>query len=299
MKTRLLLAVLLLTMALLAAGPAAGAPVPESAALPIEEWTGKVFAVLPLEGGKKAEGYPFTLNEPHPRLMTEKNIRADWLEGKKLVVTTVRKIAAVSQDPRICDYEVTFRETDSGVILTAPALGGQVAQLVPADDLAAAQKYFAGKVVFSKRQSIPAFQQGPGTVGVRVDEPLAVADVIYGITADEPIWLVVTTLDNKKGYIAIAYSLTNVQRGFWAENGRPWEAVLFEQNPRTLYAWDDSVWATINAGEVKTGMAPDQVRLAWGRPHRIELTGGEEVWFYPAKMVKFHPTAGVYLVQER
>lgn len=298
-KWRLGLAALLaLLLAGLGAGPAWGAPGPD-AAEPLEKWVGKVFVVLPLERGKKAEGYAFTLTAPRPELLTAGgNIRADWLEGKRLEVTSVKKLPAFEQGPPVVDYEVVFRVQGGDASLTAKALGGQVTQLVPADDLAAAQKHFAAKVVFSKRLAIPAYQEEPGTIRVKINEPLTAEDVIAGIDADEPIWLVVSTADKRRGYLAIAYSLTNVQHGFWP-SAKPWESVLFEDDPRLVFAWDDQTWAAINDGVAKAGMVPAQVRLAWGEPLSIVRDAGEETWYYPDKIVKFHPAAGLFLIQSR
>ncbi len=293
------LVVILLLSAGLAVVPAVGAPGQEPAAIPVEEWPGKVFVVLPLEGGQKAEGYAFKLQTPRPDLTTaEGNIRADWLEGKQLEVVTVKKLASAQQESPLNDYEVAFREKAGGTLLTAPALGGQVPQLVLAADLAEAQKRFTAKVVYSKRLAIPAYQETPGTIQVKINEPLTVENVIAGISAAEPIWLVVSTADKRKGYIAIAYSQTNAQPGVWP-GASPWTAVLFEENPQTVYAWDDEIWANINAGLAKPGMIPDQVRLAWGEPQSVVQADGEETWYYPDKLVKFHPQTGLYLIQTR
>lgn len=293
------LAAILLLSAGLVIVPVWGAPGQEPAAIPVEEWTGKIFTVLPLEGGKKAEGYAFTLKTPRPELTTaEGNIRADWLEGKKLEVVSVKQLAAGQQAAPLNDYEVVFRETTSGALLTAPALGGQVAQVVLASDLAEAQKYFAAKVVYSKRLAIPAYQTAPGMIQVKINEPLRVEDVIAGISSAEPIWLVVSTADKRRGYIAVAYSLTNVQPGIWTGT-KPWTAVLFEEDPQALYAWDEEIWTAINSGLAKQGMIPDQVRLAWGEPLSIVRADGEETWYYPDKLVKIHPQTGLYLIQTR
>lgn len=291
------LVIIMLSTGLVAA-PAWGAPGPDPAAIPVDEWTGKVFVVLPLEAGKKAEGYLFTMQNPRPDLLTAGgNIRADWLEGKKLEVVSVKKLAMFQEEPPLYDYEIVFREP-GGTVLTGTALGGQMAQVVLADDLAEAQKLFAGKTVYSKRLAIPAYQETPATIQVKINEPLAVESVIAGISSAEPIWLVVSTADKRKGYIAIAYSLTNVQPNTWP-GPKPWTAVLFEENPQTIYSWDDETWANINAGVAKQGMLPDQVRLAWGEPQSIQRTDGEETWYYPDKLVKFHPQTGLFLIQTR
>lgn len=293
------LAVALLLAAGLVAAPAWGAPGQEPAAVPVEAWAGKVFTVLPLEGGRKAEGYAFTFQTPRPELTTAGgNIRADWLEGKRLEVVSVRPLPSGPQAAPLNDYEVVFRETVSGALLAAPALGGQVAQVVLASDLAEAQKRFAAKVIYSKRLAIPAYQTAPGMIQVKINEPLKVEDVIAGVSSAEPIWLVVSTADKRRGYIAIAYSLTNLQAGVWT-GARPWTAVLFEEDPQALYTWDEEIWAAINSGQAKQGMIPDQVRLAWGEPLSIVRTEGEETWYYPDKRIKFHPQTGLYLIQTR
>lgn len=292
------LTLVLLLTAGLAAAPAWGAPGQDPAAVPVDGWTGKVFVVLPLEAGKKAEGYAFAFQTPRPDLLTAGgNIRADWLEGKRLEVVSVKQLAMFQQEPPVYDYEVVLREP-GGALLTATALGGQLAQVVLAEDLAEAQKYFAGKTIYSKRRAIPAYRETPGTIEVKINEPLTVDNVIAGISAAEPIWLVVSTADKRKGYIAVAYSLTNIQQGTWS-GPKPWTAMLFEENPQTVYSWDDETWANINAGLAKPGMSPDQVRLAWGEPQSAQKTDGEEIWFYPDKLVKFHPQTGLYLIQTR
>lgn len=293
------LAIALLLSVGLTVAPAWGAPEQNPVTLPVDEWTGKLFVVLPLEAGKKAEGYAFTFQAQRPELLTaEGNIRADWLEGKRLEVVSIRRLAMFQQEPPIYDYEVVFRETSGGALLNAAALGGQVTQVVLADDLADAQKHFAGTTIYSKRLAIPAYQETPGTIQVKINEPLTVDNVIAGINAAEPIWLVVSTADKRKGYIAIAYSLTNVQPGVWPWP-KPWTAVLFEENPQTIYSWDDETWTNINAGVAKQGMIPDQVRLAWGEPQSVLKTDGEETWYYPDKVIKFHPQTGLYLIQTR
>ncbi|HWQ61575.1 MAG TPA: hypothetical protein VN521_04645 [Negativicutes bacterium] len=285
------LAIALLLSVGLTVAPAWGAPEQNPVTVPVDEWTGKIFVVLPLEAGKKAEGYAFTFQAQRPELLTaEGNIRADWLEGKRLEVVMLK--------PQPAAYEVVFRETSSGTTLTTTALNGWVEQLVLADDLTAAQKHFAGTKIYSKRLAIPAYQENPGTIQVKINEPLTVDNVIAGINAAEPIWLVVSTVDKRKGYIAIAYSLTNVQQGVWPWP-KPWTAVLFEENPQTVYSWDDETWTNINAGVAKQGMIPDQVRLAWGEPQSVLKTDGEETWYYPDKVVKFHPQTGLYLIQTR
>ncbi len=291
--------ILAVPLAALAAGPAGSDPGGDAAATPVEEWVGRVFTVLPLEESKKAAGYAFAFQVPQPELQTaDGNIRAEWLEGKRLQVTAVKKLSVSGQGLPADDYEVVCRLADDGAVVTAKALGGQMAQVVLADDLAAAQKHFAARMVYSKRLAIPAYQESLATIRVKISEPLTVEDVIAGISADEPIWLVVSTADNRRGYIAIAYSLTNAQPGIWP-TARPWETLLFEDDPRAIYSWDDQTWEAINDGVTRPGMIPDQVRLAWGEPRNIARTEGEETWYYPDKLVKFHPAAGLYLIQSR
>jgi hypothetical protein len=289
---------LALPLAVLAAGPGGDDPGSESR-VPVEEWVGRVFIVLPLEQSKKADGYAMTFQAPRPELQTAGgNIRAEWLEGKQLQVTAVKRLPASGQGLPADDYEVALQVADDGTVVAAKALGGQLAQVVLVDDLAAAKKRFVGKTVYSKRLAIPAYQETLATIRVKISEPLTVEDVIAGISADEPIWLVVSTADKRRGYIAIAYSQTNMHPGVWP-TARPWETVLFEDDPRTVYAWDDQVWEAINDGVARQGMTPDQVRLAWGEPRSIVKTEGDETWYYPDKLVKFHPTAGLYLIQTR
>jgi hypothetical protein len=269
--------------------------------IPVENWVGKIFIVLPLEAEAKGQGYPFSRVKPAPAapVAENQNINASLLEGKELRVQKVQLLAIVSQDPPMKDYQIIFESVADGSALSAPARGGQVEQVVLADDYAAAKQYFLGKTVFSKRPAISEYKETPGFILVGVDEPLKVVDVILGVNASSPIWLVVTTPDGKKGYIAIAFSNTNAYQGI-ARKEKPWMDRLFEQSPRDIYQWPEEVWAAINRAEVRPGMIPDQVRLSWGEPNRIESgpVPGEQVWYYPSTILKFKKDS-LNLIEER
>jgi hypothetical protein len=184
-----------------------------------------------------------------------------------------------------------FRETAWWGGFGREGFGGQVAKMVPRRSCRVRRKRFAGKTVLSKRTAIPAFQEEPGTIKVKINEPLKVEDVIAGISADEPIWLVVSTAEGSKGYIAIAYSLTNVHPGIWM-TARPWEAVLFEEDPRTLYAWDEQPGRLINDGVAKDGDGARQVRLRGDAAERCPGRRGRDVVLSGQNM-KFHPAGPV------
>lgn len=272
-----------------------------SSGIPVENWVGKIFIVLPLEAEAKEKGYPFSRVKPAPdsQVSENKNIRTSLLEGKELRVLKVQLLAVVKEDPPMKDYLIFFESVADGSVFSAPAQGGQVEQVVLADDFAAAKQYFLGKTVFSKRPAISEYKETPGFILVRIDEPLKVVDVILGVNASSPIWLVVTTAEGKKGYIAIAFSGTNAYQGI-AKKEKAWMDRIFERSPRDIYQWPEEVWATINRAEVKTGMIADQVRLSWGEPDYIErgTVPGEQVWYYPGNILKFKDS-GLYFIEER
>jgi hypothetical protein len=259
--------------------------------IPFEQWQGKIFYVLPLEAVEKAQGYPFTLANPNPGLLVRQstNIQASWLEGKKLEVIAIKPLTNIQKGSVIDDSLVVFKEMSSGTLLTAQAHGGQVPGIVLYDDLVNAEKYFTGKTIFSKQTAISPFGKSFGTISVRIDEPLKVISVVPGTLSTQPIWLVVTTPDNRKGYIPIAFSNTNAYRGLWSK-GAPWAISLFDKDPRQLYSWDESTWTAINTGVIKLGMLPEQVKLVWGEPHDVQRgdKDAEQIWLYPSKVLKFN-----------
>lgn len=266
----------------------------------VENWGGNIFIVLPLEAEAKEKGYPFSLVKPAPDLQIpgSRNIKAAWLEGKELRVMKVQLLAVAKDDPPMKDYLIFFEAVADGSVITAEAQGGQVYHVVLASDFSAAKQYFLGKTVFSKRPAISQYKETPGFISVRVDEPLKVEDVILGAETSQPIWLVVTTADGKKGYIAIAFSNTNADQGIERKE-IPWANRIFEQNPRDLHQWSEEVWAAISRSEVKPGMIPDQVRLSWGEPDYVEdMPLGEQRWYYPSKLLKFKEHS-LYSVEDR
>ena len=277
----ILLAVLILASAVVSAEEAVKI---QAVDLKIMDWPGTVFQVLPLELDQKEQGYSmFTLVGSNPALLNDHgSIRADWMEGRKLEVLSVRATGGINDN-----YEVSFRESESGVVMTSIAMGNQVAQVIRYEDLVNARARFLGKTIFRRDHYIREYRPYGGSYVVRIDEPLKVVDVVPGVSADEPIWLVVTTGAGQKGYIGIAFSNTNAYSAM-TYTGLPWESKLLEANPRETYKWDEDTWKAVNAGELRVGMNPDQVRLAWGDPSSsARRDSGEEVWYYPTKLVTF------------
>jgi len=291
-------AFLLLTGVAMAAQSSQNVQLGNVSGIPVEKWVGNIFTVLPLPQPDQGEVYSFTLVNSAPNNIVDESgkVRADWLAGKKLEVQSVKFLA---NNASIDDCQVVFRETTSGVILTAQAISGQVPHLVLSDDLTNARKYFMGKTVFSKPLAISAYQTTPHAITVTVDEPLRVVDVVPGVTASEPIWLVVTTPDNVKCFIPIAFSNTNTYWGFWTQ-GNPWSAVIAEKNPLDAADGNKNVRAEIASGSIALGMSPDQVRVAWGEPQFIGAgaTSAEQMWFYPGKLLKFN-ASGLYSIEDR
>ena len=71
----------------------------------------------------------------------------------------------------------------------------------------------------------------------------------------------------------------------------PWYEEIFEQNPCSLYDWDENIWETINNHRVILEMIPEQVYLSWGRPLSISPASSEqqklEIWQYASHELIF------------
>lgn len=252
-----------------------------------DQWTGKLFTILPIDESYQSFGYDFTLQTPNPALQVPggTNIRAEVLREKQVEVIGVI--------PRAGEFEVTLRVCDSDTILTAVTRNQQIKHLVLSTDLQFARRYFVGKTIYVKNNQYSFIDSGtPRTVNTLYpDDPLEVVDIWTGVHANRPIWLVAAAQSGDKVYIPIAYSKTNLETSLWQTEGAPWNSILFEQNPRSLYAWDERIWQRIRSGDIIPGMLMDQIRLAWGCPaNTLTEAQGEDiltVWLYPTKKLSF------------
>jgi hypothetical protein len=202
-------------------------------------------------------------------------------------------LIVISIEPRGKEWLLVFRDKQTGDTLYATTTNGIYHEIVRARDLDGAIRRWKGKVVFSARGFINTMEGGKiGTIKVRLQDPLQVQDICFGVTPIpvKPIRLMVLTPFGKKGFIPVYYSWTNVnQELILGEN--PWDEDIFEVNPQKTFVANAETWRIINDHRIYTGMTSDQVRLSWGLPQRrsTAMFKGKqcENWIYTAQSLYF------------
>jgi hypothetical protein len=200
----------------------------------------------------------------------------------------------VSVDPCGKEWLLVFHDEQTKDTLYARTRNGIYHEIARESDLAGAVRRWKGKVVFSAHGFINTIEKGKtGTIKVRLQDPLQVQDVCFGVTPFpvKPLRLMVLTTFGKKGFIPVYYSKTNVNEDLILGQN-PWEEDIFETNPQKMFLANDETWRVINDHRIYTGMTDDQVRLSWGLPQsRTTATyKGKtcECWAYAGQSLYFH-----------
>ena len=274
-----------------AAAPVALPPPPT---VEIDAWPGKWFVLL--EKGQLYCKYGYDLYTC-PKLDTCKGTPDTAFETKYRRARCDRfaghRVRAVSVEPRGDEWLLCFEDEPSGRKYYTRTSKGAYLEAALEDDLAAAKKRWTGNVVFSARGFITRFDAaGNSSVKVRLQDPLRVTDVRFGITPlpTKPIWIMVETPRGEKGTIPACVSWTNVKKEL-RHAGNPWDGDIFEADPEKLYRIDTAIWDIINMHHVRAGMTRDEVRLSWGTPHRVENAvygdAERECWIYEKQHLYF------------
>ena len=127
-------------------------------------------------------------------------------------------------------------------------------------------------------------------IKVRIEQPLTVTDVRWGMTPlpPKPLWIMVETQTGEKGFIPTHISWINAMIDN-KNNSAPWNDDLLETDPKKLYSWDEAVWENINNHSISLGMTRQQVRMSWGRPKSIAQgpSNDTETWVYTSQSLNF------------
>ncbi len=167
--------------------------------------------------------------------------------------------------------------------------------LAPAEDLDAAKARWLNQTIYARQWHIgtynaesDVFHKTPNTYRT----PLKVIDVWWGtrrLGYNLPVWLIVENPEGKQGYIAVRASWAGIHPK--QRQGNPWDNVLFEKNPATLFPWGEEVWKNIDAGKIAVGMTGPQVELVAGKPERtfeqVTLNKKHISWQYGTTLVIF------------
>jgi hypothetical protein len=275
--------------------------------LPIAEWIGKKFYILPKQELIRATGYNLYSCKPgacdssvYPSDWELKNhrIRCENISGETLTVTAV--------EPVNNEWIISFVHSRTGRQIYGHTNQHALQEIVLSDDLSHARERWLSTAVFSKRGVISTLgtnsTRSISSLRVNIFDSLIVNDVQWGMTPlpVKPIWLIVSSSSGKSGFIPVRFSWTNTLADR-ITNQLPWEEDIFEYDPRSIYNWEEYIWEVINNHRVILEMTLDQVSLSWGAPDSIKKNAGEtesERWIYPSHECLF--TKGkLALISER
>lgn len=262
--------------------------------LPINRWVGKKFIVLEKQNLVRQFGYElylsaelgFSKKKIDPAWETpQRHVRCEKIERSYIIVKDIKPIGK--------DYLVKFENEQSKVMLFGKTRLGSIEGMAFAADIDSAKTRWLGKSVYSARRFIDAYDSATGkldNIKVKIEQPLAVIDVRWGMTPlpPKPLWIMVTTGRGEKGFIPTQTSWINAMIDN-KNNSAPWSDDLIDSDPKKLYSWDEAVWETINNHSIATGMTRQQVRMSWGRPKSIAQGPSEntEIWAYGSQSLNF------------
>ncbi len=242
--------------------------------LPVTQWSGKRFYILPKQKILQQFGYELyctpqmdkTTTKPDGDLETlQRHVRCDKFGNTTIVVLEVKSAGN--------EYCVKFSHEQTGIVLYGKTRKRAIEGLALAEDLEKAREQWLGKTIYSARRFIDIYDSVSGkisTLKVHIEDPLKVVNVAWGQTPlpPKPIWLAVETPKGEKGFIPACRSWANVMLDK-KNSAAPWNDDVLDQNPKKLYSWDNAVWETINNHSIIRGMTGRQVRMSWGPPKSV------------------------------
>ncbi len=169
--------------------------------VPMEQWVGKRFVILPKPKYLQRYGYN-TLRHPNGGYIIP---NYDECAGKIATVTDV-------ESGPYTDYKVTLR-LDNGEEYTAVSASGIFSEIAPYDDVEHARTEWNGKRIWITRGPIYVYHADTGRMymlTVRHREAVTVKDVETGWNSNRPVRLLVVTEDGHEGFVDVQYSSTNV-----------------------------------------------------------------------------------------
>lgn len=200
--------------------------------VPIQRIVGKTFVFLEKAPCDQGMGYPGFRLVDGPDGREQVGLDYDAYVGKELRADAVEPLACPAGE-----YAVRYTVVGTDTHLLAQTLAQAVSDIAPVDDMMGAKQRWLGRIIYPKRRSVETYDAATGHYGrldVRMNEPLRVVDVMWGLSSTKPLWLIVQRDTGEQGFIATAYSWTNAYSDWWSTL-RPWENALAESNLR--YDW--------------------------------------------------------------
>lgn len=279
---------------------------PKPVSYNVEQWIGKDFIILAKQEMFKTFGYELFLskemeNDTKPIDTTlelkKHRLRWDRCSGHTLTCKSVENVQG--------EWIVEFVDLILHKEIWAKTYKKAIKDIAIKSDLEEAKKRWLGKAVFSKRGTISTNdgKNGYGSMKVRIQDSLHIVDICWGVTPlpVKPLWLIIETKENLKGFIPIRISWTNLLSDQLQEDA-PWDEDIFENDPSIQFKWDATIWEIINNHRVVNEMNPEQVLTSWGKPlkrFKKELNGTMvECWKYQSQTLYFGDTGIVAVMNE-
>ena len=274
-----------------------GTLIEKTKAIPIEDWPGNTFVLVPKGRMFQKFGYhlydtPLLDEETQPADTTAvlKNHRLKY-DRYKLARITALTATPQSDGEYLLSFQVDSPSVEPSVVYGKTS-NGTIEGIALASDLAHARDYWLGDTIYSRRRILDRYDSSEAkfsSMGVSISAPLLVVDVHWGMIPlpPKPIWLEVESPTGPSGIIPIHFSWTNVLESKRTE-GLPWEEDVLEDDPRKAEDWPDEIWTSIDAHRVMTGMTKEQVKMAWGEPISVDTASEDsQVWKFDRGTVRF------------
>ena len=230
--------------------------------VPIARIAGKEFVFLEKPACDQGIGYPaFRLasaaDEP---LGATTDPLANVPKYEDFVGKVIRAEAVEAVTCPRSEYTVTFTVPETGARLVAHTFTQAIADVAPVDDLTAARQRWLGRIIYPRQRTLQTYDAANGQYGeleVRLTEPLKVVDILWGLSASKPLWVVVQRDTGERAFIATAFSWTNAYVDRWSVR-RPWDDKLAESNIKYELRQN-----------VVPGSSPREIALADPKPFRF------------------------------
>lgn len=191
--------------------------------LPVDQMVGRKLVFLEKAPAERAAGYTAF------RILADDQESGGLIPAYKTFVGRKLVVESVTADAK-GEYVVTATAVDDGTRVQAHTMARAIADVAPVGDLYRARHRWLGKTIYPRKRTVQTYDPAShryGELAVRVGEPLKVVDVIWGMSTTKPLWIVVQRSNGDRGFIATAYSWTNLYSDWWSAE-RPWEDKIAE-----------------------------------------------------------------------
>jgi len=247
-------------------------------AIPINDWTGKQFLFMPLEGYDAQKGYPASTKESGGRIIQDSYIPYDKYKGRSFTVLQVNRELGFGW------VQIQMDDTREKLFLEIST--DKVKGIALKRDIDYARDNFLGKTLWLKNTEAKGYESTTKKeirLKLKNLQPVKVIDVVL---SDTETWPLNFILQDSEGRIFTKISqLSGTTTEYYLYDSYRFHDMFFLEDPRKKYTWDEEVFTAIEEGKVFPGMTKQQARISWGKPLKINTTtSGTKVfeqWIYP------------------